>query len=450
MRARHPVLIVAGLAMLGLLWATLGMSPDVPPAAAPEREPVRSGQPAQPAPRKPDQLKPVPWEGGPAYYERFPATAAAGWTKPSFFPIGVWYESVITQDDVDKDRAAGINTYVELTETSDMALIRQNGMFAIPSKPLAGFGAETVAWLITDEADMWAGPGDDGWTGNFPGQGPLCIPDDPHKERCGYTVMKTLKDRLPKGDGRPHYANYGKGVMIWQTDKQAARFVNDYTDLVSLDVYWYTSHYACEDAQNWLKIPAAECRKATNYGLLLDRQRRLDAMDGRRQPIYAFVEVGWPAPEDERNIQPDELKGAVVNSLIHEARGVIYFNHSFGGPCQTQHALRDSCGQRTRPAVTEVNRQIRDLAPVLNTQSLDHDFGPGLDTMLKEHDGSYYLFAMVKAGARTGPHDFTLPAGLSPSGVEVLYENRTVPVSGGRFTDSFERENSYHIYRIRP
>ncbi|MFG2072157.1 hypothetical protein [Nonomuraea maritima] len=454
MGAKRPILFVAVLVVAAaLVWAVMGMSlggtPEPAPQAAEQSSPSAGPPSGTPAPEPADgELPRIPWEGGPAYYDRFPSTKAAGWSDPSFFPIGVWYESVITQDDVDKDREAGINTYVELTETSDMALIRNNGMFAMPSKPLAGYGDETVAWLITDEADMWAGPGDDGWTGKFPGEGPLCIPDDPHKQRCGNTVMKTLKDRLPK-DGRPHYANYGKGVMIWQTDKQAARFVNSYTDMVSLDVYWYTSYYACIDGQNYLKLKADQCGRAANYGLLIDRQRKLDAEDGKRQPIYAFVEVGHPAPEDKRQIEGAEVKGAVMNSLIHEARGVIYFNHSFGGSCQSQHVLRDACGTKTRPAVIEVNRQIKQLAPVLNTQSLDFAFGSGVDTMLKRHDGFYYLFAMPSASGKPGEHTFTLPPGVRPGQGEVLFENRRVEVdASGRFKDTFEAEHSYHVYKF--
>lgn len=460
MVGKRPVMAVMGLAAAALLVTAVAWPEDDLPRGArhaqqtkaPTRDdPVKpTSKPTLSQAADPDEGGKIPWEGGPAYYAKFPVMAESEWTKDSFFPIGVWYESVITQDDVDKDKEAGINTYVELTETSDMALIRNNGMFAIPSKPLTGFGKETVAWLITDEADMWAGPGDDGWTGNFPGEGELCIPDDPHKERCGYTVMKKIKDKLPQGDGRPHYANYGKGVMMWQSDKDAARFVNSYTDIVSLDVYWYTSTYACEDAHNWLKIPNKQCRLSANYGAAIDRERKLDAMDGKRQPIYAFVEVGWPAPEDTHNIQPDQVKGAVMNSLIHEARGIIYFNHSFGGPCQTQHALRDECGAKSRPAVIEVDRQIKQLAPVLNTQSLDYDFGPGLDTMIKKRDGAYYLFAMIKRGTDVGQHSFKLPADLSASKIEVLFENREVPVSGGGFTDTFEAEYSYHIYKITP
>ena len=41
-----------------------------------------------------------------------------------FFPVGVWFESVTSQSDIDMDKAAGLNTYVELTDNSDLPLIR--------------------------------------------------------------------------------------------------------------------------------------------------------------------------------------------------------------------------------------------------------------------------------------------------------------------------------------
>ncbi|MEU4516276.1 hypothetical protein AB0G05_42865 [Nonomuraea wenchangensis] len=83
-----------------------------------------------------------------------------------------------------------------------------------------------------------------------------------------------------------------------------------------------------------------QCRRSANYGLLIDRQRKLDALDGRLQSIYALVEVGRPAAEDRRRIESAKVKGAVMSSLIHRARGIIYFDHSFGGPCQSQHMPR--------------------------------------------------------------------------------------------------------------
>ncbi|MER6172268.1 hypothetical protein [Streptosporangium sp. NPDC001681] len=420
---------------------------DVPQGRAPEGSAQSAGH-AWSAQGPPATAARVPWEGGPAYYGRFAAPAAAGWTSPSFFPVGVWFESVISQADVNRDRAAGINTYVELTETSDMALVRKNGMSALTNVPLPGYGSETVGWLLDDEVDMWAKAGDARWTGNHPGEGPLCVPEE---RGCGFTVLRAQKDRLPKGDGRLHYANYGKGVMMWEKDADAAAFVNRFTDAVSADVYWYTSASVCLDGQNFLALPVARCRRAANYGAVIDRQRELDVLDGRRQPIYGFVEVGWPAENDTRAIQPDQVTGAVMNSLIHEARGIIYFNHNFGGPCHSQHVLREGCGKEVRPAVAEINRRIRKLAPVLNTQSYAHRFGTGLDTMLKYHRGSYYVFAMPGGKTAPGRRTFTLPRGVRAARAEVLFENRTVRVDGkGRFTDSFAAEYSHHIYRITP
>ncbi|SEG73527.1 hypothetical protein SAMN05444920_10489 [Nonomuraea solani] len=390
----------------------------------------------------------VTWEGGPAYYARFGAAADAGWTKPDFFPIGVWFESVVEERDVRLDKEAGLNTYVELTANSNMGLVRSNGMSAITSKPLPGAGGETVGWMIADEADMFAGPGDGVWSGKYGGEGQVCLPDKPP---CGYTAMRTLKDKLPKNDGRMHYANYGKGIAMWESDAEADRFVNGYTDIMSTDVYWYTDTGICPEAANFIKLTSDRCPRAANYGRVVDRGRRLDALDGRRQPVYAFVELGWPGTNGLRSITPDEVAGAVMNSLIHEARGIIYFNHSFAGPCPTQHVLREPCAKDIRAAVTELNGRIRSLAPVLNTQSYVHSFNPELDTMLKGHDGSYYVFAMVGEATAPGPQTLRLPEGLATAGnVEVMFENRTVPVRDGAFTDTFERPDSYHVYRITP
>lgn len=401
----------------------------------------------------PLDLPRVPWEGGPAYYAKYPSTAA--WAKPTHFPVGVWFESVIEQRDVDLDKGAGLNTYIELTTNSNMALIRNNGLHAAPSRPISGGGSETTAWLIDDEADMGYGPGWGAWNGGGWGS---C-------NNCGYTVTKTKSDRLPN-DGRPKYANYGKGVQFWETDTQAATFINQFQQFVSADIYWYTDPNVCSGFEGPVRVDGSgpvnpdtgksdltrsECRRAWNYGITMDRMRQLDGMDDKRQPIYAFVEVGHPFTEnDAPTITGPQIKGAVMSSLIHEARGILYFNHSFGGACQSQHLLRDSCGAANRPSVVAVNKQIADLAPVLNTQSYQYSFGAGLDTMLKGYGGSYYVFAMQDEPTGGATRTFTLPPELNASSVSVLYENRGIPVSGGKFTDSFANEHSYHIYKITP
>ncbi|RVX46660.1 hypothetical protein EDD27_9552 [Nonomuraea polychroma] len=444
MRRRRSRVAVFGVGFLALLLVLISCYPSDIWRGSPSA----SGT-SRPSPSRGESsglnLQRVPWEGGPSYYARFGAAATAGWSDPSFFPIGVWLESVVEPQDAPDDKAMGFNTYIGLTGTSSAQMVRDNGMAALTHKPLAGYGQETVGWVIDDEPDMWAGAGDAKWTGNHPGEGPLCDPED---QGCGYTVMAEQKGKLPKDD-RPHYANYGKGVMIWQTEPEAGKFVNGYTDIISADVYWYTSNGICEEAKTYLNLPVEQCRLSANYGALIDKLRRLDAQDGRLQPIYGIVEVGWPGADDKREIEPQQLAGAVMNSLIHEARGIIYFNHNFGGPCQSQHVLRDECGDRIRPTVVELNKRIRQLAPVLNSQSYKHTFNQRLDTMLKYHQGSYYVFAMLGRGAQPGAHTLELPPGIRADKAEVLFEGRTVPIdASGEFADTFQAEHSYHVYRI--
>ncbi len=387
----------------------------------------------------------VEWEGGPAYYRAHSYADQGGWDDPSFFPIGVWFEGTYSQADIDLDKDVGLNTYVQLTSSSNRALIRQNGMFTIWGG--SGSGSETVGYMLDDEVDMWGGPGTAAWTGNYPGQGEICSPSN---AACGYTIMQARVAELP-ADGRFRYSNYGKGVMLWQSDAQASRFVNDYTTVVSNDIYWYTDPNICGEMQNFLGLPSSTCRLAANYGVTMDKMRRLDGMDGKRQPVWAFIEVGHPFTESfAPSIQPNQIAGAVMASIIHEARGILYFNHSFGGPCISQHALRESCYSAQRAKVKETNQRIKELAPVLNTQSYAHTFNTNLDTMLKGQGGSYYVFAMLGRARAPGSYTFTLPAGLTASSVQVLYENRTLPVAGGSFSDSFAAEHTYHIYKITP
>ncbi|MGP4099811.1 hypothetical protein [Nonomuraea sp. KM90] len=451
MGRKLSLLSVFGVGTLVLVLALLYFYPGGWRQVLPGDEPTRppggtTEQPATPSRGASlEALPTVPWEGGPAYYGKFGGMATAGWTDPAFFPVGVWLESVVEPGDAAGDKALGLNTYMGLTSTSSAQRVREGGMWAFTDKPLDGHGDETVGWVIDDEADMWAGPGDAKWTGNHPGEGPLCVPED---QSCGYTVLTEQKKRLPK-DGRLHYANFGKGVIIWENDQQAGRFVNDYTDVTSADVYWYTSEGICQDAKNYINVPLDKCRRAANYGMIIEKLRRLDALDKQLQPVYAVVEVGWPGVDDKRTIEPDELAGAVMSSLIHEARGILYFNHNFGGPCQSQHVLRERCGDRIRPTVVELNKRIAQLAPVLNTQSYQYEFGKGLDTMLKRHGDALYVFAMPDRDAEPGTRRLTLPAGVEASQAEVLFEGRTVPIDGsGRFSDSFAAEHSYHIYKI--
>jgi hypothetical protein len=368
---------------------------------------------------------------------------------PTFFPIGVWFESVLTQGDIDKDKDAGINTYVELTDGSSFSLIRSNGMHAIHQQ-YSRNSSETTGWLLADEADMWAGPGDNRWSGQ---EGPFQDVCDPPGGNCGYTVMRTLAQKAP-ADGRLRYANYGKGVLFWETDGEAARFVNKFQDLVSTDAYWFTDNNICSQWEggallNGSKRPltAAECHRASNYGAQVQRVRNLVSPRGSK-PTWSFVEVGHPAKEASwPSIQPAEIRAAVWHSLIAGARGIVYFNHSFGGPCPSYHALREPCYAQSRATVRSTNAQIKALAPVLNAPFVTSGWTHNSRTkaMVKWHRGKFYVFAGSAGAATTG--SFSIPC-IGEATATVLDENRAIPVRNGSFTDSFADGNAIHIYRV--
>lgn len=375
-----------------------------------------------------------PPDGGARYYAKYPHSLPA---DPAFFPIAVWFESVLSPADVAADKAAGLNTYLALTANSDLRLLAPAGMKAVVQHyewldRATAPGSEAIAgWLLGDEVDMQEGPE----------QGPV--------------TLDRVRRKLPAGDGRLRYSNYGKGVTFWETDAEAARFVNDFQDVVSADNYWFTDLKICgrsEGAALLLvrgrELTPAECHLAANYGRTVDRVRSLISPAGSR-PVWNFVEVGHPASEAAwPSIQPAQVSAAVWSGIIHGARGVAYFNHSFGGPAPTQHALREKPYAAVRAEVTRTNDRIRRLARVLNAPFVDGlvTVTGAVDVMAKHQAGAFYLFAGANTagGARAA---FSAPC-VGDATVTVLDEDRSIPLRGGGFTDTFADGNAVHIYRI--
>jgi hypothetical protein len=374
-------------------------------------------------------------DGGPKYYSRFSNPLPS---DPNFFPLGVWLESVVDSNaDLEKD--AGLNLYVGLTADSNLSLVQRNGMRAILQQSewrtnQTAINSPAVAgWEMFDEVDMQQGPGQ------------------------GYATLNNILAQLPN-DGRMRYNNYGKGVMFWETDAQAERFVNGFAHVVSNDIYWFTDpnvHGASEGGRllkGGRPLAPTQTRRAANYGYTVDRLRALDAMDGQPKPIWNVVEVGWPfgetAAQGARAIQPAEVKAAVWHSIIAGARGIIYFNHSFGGPNGTHHCLREPAYAAVRAAVKSTNQLITQHAPVLNAPFADGfvSAGPSVRTMAKFHDNKYYVFAGSKENVASTP-TFSL-SGVESGTATVIGENRTIPISNGRFSDSFADGNAIHIYRV--
>jgi hypothetical protein len=387
-------------------------------------------------------LPTIPWEGGSAYWKQFPKADAAGWDDPSFFPIVVF---MANPEHSAQLKALGVNvlsppehrvgtlSYVDATP----------GMFIMPGDEWTpaevGNRANAVGWYISDECEM-------GYTG--------CGDGDQYSQLAiqqGYVAT-----RKSYNDGRFMHANFGNGILrtFWGPDTMPQHMA--LMDSASSDKYMYTSPHIWEIVPNSPDWPAgAVVARAASYGWQVDQMKRFQD-PAKLKPIWTNIETARPylTEPGALTIQPNQLEGAVWSAIIHEARGISYFQHnnddSLG--CTGTYSMVDCAntafGQALMAKVTFVDSQIRSLAPVINTQSYAYNFNSGTDTMLKTYNGSAYIFSGIGIKQTTGNKTFTLPTGISGTTVEVVDENRTITVSGGKFTDNFASEYTHHIYKI--
>ena len=80
--------------------------------------------------------------------------------------------------------------------------------------------AAMAGWELADEIDMLGSP------------------------ESGYDTLNEILGTLPD-DGRLRFNNYAKGITFWLEDAQAARYVNEFQDVLSADNYWFTDENIC-------------------------------------------------------------------------------------------------------------------------------------------------------------------------------------------------------------
>ena len=362
-----------------------------------------------------------------------PPDGGAGWNAAHGlpeFPIGVWGSFNHTQANRDLDATAGINTYVWAADSLFMPEIRSDGRFkVIQDEGLpTNVGSETVGRLLGDEWDM---------------TGESC-PDD----------LNTVKNRLP-ADGLLRVMNYGKGLALppgddpgvngnWWSGTAEQNCLANGVDLASVDLYWFTDPWQGDFCCGY------------RYGDNITNLRNADATDGQRHPNWSFVEVGEPwgpnDPDPKRSILPAEIRSAVWHSVIAGARGILYFQHSFGGACRgDSHVIRSNC-EGTRPIVTTIDAQLKRLAPVLNSSTVtsDHSVTGNVRRMVKWDGSHFYVFAGATTGATT--MNFSMPcigSGATAVNLGETAGGGSIPLNAnGSFSDSFADRNAVHIYRI--
>ena len=388
---------------------TSSPSPTVTPTSPPP-----AGSPSLAAP-----------EGGLGYYGQFANPLP---TTKDYFPIAVWGAYAQTKANMDLDAAAGINTYVWAADSTFIPDIRADGRFHVIQDvgTRANVGSETGGWLLGDEEDMTAP--DNACPGN--------------------------QNSRKVGDGRMTMANYGKGLALppgdradldhdihnWWANTAEANCYANAVDVPSVDMYWFTDPF---DGVNH--------RYGYLYGENVKNLRRAALSDGKAQPLWNFIETSWPftesAAQGGRAILPAELRSAAWHSIIAGARGIMWFQHSFGGPHAGDHHTIRSNSEGTRPMVTSVDAQIKSLAPVLNSSTVTGSYTKtgDVEAMVKWDGSNFYVFAGARLGATTMA--FSMPC-IGNATATRLGESGTVTVTNGSFTDSFADKNAVHIYRL--
>ncbi len=382
-------------------------------------------------------------------------------SDPSYFPIAVWLQD---PKNAPRFKAAGINLYVGLWRgptDAQLAALKSAGMPVICDQNKVGLAHKDdptiVAWMHGDEPDN-AQPIIDPATGQRTGWG---SPVPPSKIVADYEKMRASDPT------RPVLLNLGQGVANdeWKGRGSGAH-LDDYltyvkgSDIVSYDVYPVVGINK-PDGENYLWYVAKGVDRLIKWS------------EGKKI-IWNCIECTHISQEDKK-ATPHQVRAEVWMSLIHGSTGLIYFVHQFK-PRFIEAALLEDSEMLT--AVTAINKQIHELAPVLNSptvkcaspkplsENLKEKYRKWIDEMipgLKEaavdynswlvmgfafrHNGATYVFAvgMRNAPAKGAFEVRGLPATAT---AEVIGENRHIAVRGGKFEDAFKAYD-VHLYRIR-
>ena len=311
-------------------------------------------------------------------------------------------------------------------------------------------------------------------------------------DKCGYTVARWYFTGQPAYLGTPGYQTqdavieqgYGKGVLFWETAKQAAEFLR-FSDILSADSYWMTdssldlaSQGGCALFPNSPTICGngsgsgltnAQRQLPANYAYNVTKLEQLQSMNGPSKPVVVDVETGCPFMDSDACTTPSAMTAAAWHALIAGARGIIWFQHNFGGPCIDFRTIIDGSNRASSkyncqqtPGVTEhdmvvaltkFNSEVNLLTAVLLSPFADGYVSSAGDVsyMAKYADGSFYIFAASGEPGIPPPSNQRvsfLIAGAHNCQVNVINEGRDIPVINGRFNDTFSNADSVHIYRV--
>ncbi len=349
----------------------------------------------------------------------------------SWFPLAVWCQEPVNAT---RFKNAGINLYIALWEgptDAQLAALQKAGMPVICDQNAVGLAHRNdpiiVGWMHGDEPDNAQEiPGGKGY-------GPPILPA---------RIIRDYETVRKADPSRPVLLNLGRSVATAGFPDRGVRSNHDedyaeYTkgcDIASFDVY-----------------PVANATPLAGGKLdLVGRGvERLIQWTGGRKIVWNCIEC--TAIDGKGKATPKQVKAEVWMSLVHGSQGIIYFVHQFK-PKFDEYALLNDPPMLA--GVTALNKQIAELAPVLNSPTVkdalkveSSNTAVPVAAMMKKQGGATYIFAVAtKPGAADAT--FTLDGYPAGAQVEVLGEDRKIEPAGGKFQDHFG-DWDVHLYRIK-
>lgn len=255
----------------------------------------------------------------------------------------------------------------------------------------------------------------------------------PEKIHAAYRLLKELDP------ARPVYLNHSPTNLV-----ETLKRYNPGGDLIATDIYPVIPPGIRTQYALWPDGQQGDFSDTTiaQVGRYMDKMRQV--AEGR--PVMAVLQgFAWEnlrktGDRDARMIlypTRAQVRFMAYQAIAHGASGIIYWGLHTTPPAAP---LWDS--------IAAVAREISSLqldAPVRSLPEIEyHDTGHSLDRGV-EYTFRGDLLLAVNADKNPVEVTFTLPA--NSRRVEILFENRTLPVSNGKIRETFAA-HGVHLYRI--
>ena len=440
-------------------------------------------------------------DGGSNYYadNGFANAANAGWDSPSFFPIGVWDEALGSQSQANIWNALGWNTAFYNGGITASLLYPTNPIYFIDDVQ----GGDTLSLSAPSGTLLGIETYDEPTSYANGVSTPLSTMPNATQNARFWWVNNTwdfIEYGPPTGTPAPSTQPTFLNSLV-TTPSGSTRHI----DIQSADIYWFSgvepgNQYGGTPYQGGLLyglggsigspgMTVDQTARAAHYGDMVDRLRAYQT-GSYPAPIFQLVETGQPnnfSPSSgtaaEYYITPPQLNAAVWSSIIHGARGIIYFDHTFDPANVSDGNIYSSYYTTIQSSLTNwgplggpnetisiynqvaaTDAFVKQMAPVINspfaigyatvspsgwTYGQANTTLTGFDVMAKYYNGQFYIFAQPRYSQTLTNQTatFTL-ADTNATSVTVVNENRSIPVSGGVFTDTFADGNTIHIYEV--